>query len=387
LLKKTKYLLMMLVATCVAASSLYAQSSSTIGTEYWFGFMPNKTTVSDRIVLVASSPTPTQITVETYLGDSSRVKTETYTLTPLKFGDTIGTLTIDLTPHLSETHQYERPTYQAVHVSSSAPISLSGYNYKRGSGEGMLILPVTTYGKEYRTLNYPTFRIETDAYPGQFMIISPYDDNTVTITAKGYTENSDGIESHAPGNSWQVNLRKGQTYLVRSSTKYSTNQSMTDLTGSYITSTKPVSVISGHEYTKIDAQYGSTFFEMLPPVESWSKKYYYDNYDPQRKSTVVFVAADTGDFYYTVGTGTSTPVHLNAGDRSEEEQFVGAGLLAITSSNSRFLAYELRRSKDIATDKKNYPPSMTLFTTPDNKAKTRISNQPPPLLSRWYGCS
>jgi hypothetical protein len=368
---------MMLVAAYAATGSLYAQSSSTIGTEFWFGFMPNhnQKQPSDRITLVAASPTPTTITVETYRGDSTSMRTEVYQLIPANFGDTIGSMTIELDPIISETRTYETPVYRSVHVSSNAPISLSAYNYKRGSGEGMLVLPVTTYGKEYRSLNYPTYRGEGETYSGQFIIVSPFDDNIVTIKTKAFTENSSGVESHVPESSWQVQLRKGQTYLVRSSTKLGTN--ITDLTGSHITSTRPVAVISGHQYAKfVNEPFGSTFFEMIPPVESWSRKYHYANFDPERRSTVVIVAADTGQFYFTTES-TSEPDSLFPGQRREEEVFYNEGLYAISSSNSRFIAYELHRSKNITTDIKNYPPSMTILTSPDDRDNMFIQNYPP----------
>lgn len=369
----------MLVAAYAATGSLYAQSSSTIGTEFWFGFMPNHKGPSDRITLVASSLTPATITVETYRGDSTSMRTEVFHLIPTNLGDTIGTMTIELNPMISETRTYETPVYRSVHVSSSTPISLSAYTYKKtGSGEGMLVLPVTTYGKEYRTINYPTYRDADGAYPGEFIIVSPYDDNTVTIKTKAYTQDSSGIETHAPGTSWQVQLRKGQTYLVRSSTKEGTNPTYLDLTGTHITSTRPVAVISGHQYTKLDAPTGSTFFEMLPPVESWSKKYYYNNYDHLRKSTIIIVAADTGVFYYT-SKDRSIGDTLRPGFRHEEEIFpTEGGMYIVSSTNSRFLACELRRSKaESSSGLKNFPPAMTLVTSPNDKDNMFIMNYPP----------
>lgn len=364
----------MLVAACAATGSLYAQSSSTIGTDFWFGFMPNHSSASDRITLVAASSTPAVITVETYIGDSSNTSIATYVVQPTLFGDTLGYTTIELNPQSAEIRLYETPQYRSIHVSSDAPISLSAYTYKRGSGEGMLVLPITVYGKEYRTLNYPTYRSSTEAFSGQFLIVSPFNDNIVTLKTNAYTESGNGTESHAPGSSWQVQLRKGQSYLVRSSTKIGTT--ITDLTGSLITSTYPVAVISGHQYTKLDAQFGSTFFEMLPPVESWSRRYHYANYDAERRSSVVIVAADTGEFYLTTES-VSTPITLFPGQRHEEEVSFNEGLYAVSSTNSRFIAYELRRSKDIATDKKNYPPSMTLLTSPDDRDRMFIQNYPP----------
>ncbi|HEY6172010.1 MAG TPA: IgGFc-binding protein, partial [Candidatus Kapabacteria bacterium] len=380
MVKKAKYLLMMLVAAYAVTGTLYAQSSSTIGTEFWFGFMPNKKGPSDRITLVASSLTPATIVVESYLGDSTSIRSDVYHLTPTNFNDTIGSMTIELNPIVSETRNYETPVYRSVRVSSNAPISLSAYNYKRGSGEGMLVLPVTTYGKEYRTLNYPTFR-ETNGekFSGQFMIISPFDNNIVTIKTKAYTQDSSGVETHAPETSWQVQLQKGQTYLVRSSTKEGTNNNI-DLTGSHITSTRPVAVVSGHQYSKLDAPFGSTFFEMLPPVESWSKRYYCSNYDGVRKSTVVIVAADSGKFWFT-SERESTPFDMVPGQRVEVEIFVeDLGMYIVSSSNSRFLAYELRRSKDNSNGLKDFPPVMTLVTSPndrDNKDSMFIMNYPP----------
>lgn len=336
--------------------------------------MPNHNGVSDRITLVAASFTPVTITVETYLGDSANISKSIYKIQPSNFGDTIGSITIELNPNSAESGIYELPVYRSIHVSSDAPISLSAYTYKRSSGEGMLVLPITTYGREYRTLNYPTYRLETEAYSGQFLVVSPFDDNIVTIKTNAYTENGNGTETHAPGSSWQVQLRKGQSYLVRSSTKFSTT--VTDLTGSHITSTKPIAVLSGHQYTKLDASYGSTFFEMLPPVECWSRRYHYANYDAERRSTIVIVAADTGEFYFTT-ENVSTPITLYPGQRHEEEVFYNEACYVVSSTNSRFIAYELRRSKEIATDVKHYPPSMTLLTSPDDRDKTFIQNYPP----------
>jgi hypothetical protein len=358
------------------ASSGFAQSSSTIGTEFWFGFMPNHSTPSDRITLVAASPTPAKVTVQVFSGDSLSVETKEYQIYPLQFGDTIGAITIDIEPLKAESRLYETPVYRCVHVSSNAPISLSAYNYQRISGEGMLVLPVTTYGKEYRTLNYPTFREGNDAFSGQYLLVSPFDNNEITIQTNGITQNGSGVETHVQGSSWKITLMRGQSYLVRSSTKIGTNPSFTDLTGSHIISTKPLAVISGHQFTKLDAPYGSTFFEMLPPVESWSRKYHYVNYDRERKSTIVIVAADSGEFYLTT-ENVSTPIFLTPGQRHEEEILYNEGLYAVSSTNSRFIAYELRRSRDIASDLKHFPPAMTLLTSPDDRDKLFFMNYPP----------
>ncbi|MES2765641.1 MAG: choice-of-anchor D domain-containing protein [Bacteroidota bacterium] len=137
----------------------------------------------------------------------------------------------------------ETPADNGITVTSEEPISLTVLvSYKR-SGEAFKVIPVEALGKKYYTLSMYQDQSGADYKPGQILITATSNNTAVTYYPTAQTEKV------AAGASKNIILQKGQTYLIEGKIKTglaSHQQKPTDLSGTYIVASKPISVIAGH---------------------------------------------------------------------------------------------------------------------------------------------
>jgi hypothetical protein len=264
-----------LFAAIAPARAQNGQTSS--GTDFWMAFMPNYLNPADNIRIFVASGTTNRVHVDVQ-GGSSGAPSEHFT--EIMTANTVWTLSLP-NPQLAEERTPEKAEYRAVHVYSDNPVSVYGLSNVLTSTESYLALPTSTLGTEY----YPSCFYD-DSYAelgliaplaGEFVIVAPYDNTQVTIGPARTDTRSDatGTISHHTGDIWTVKLNKGQTYLVQST---GLNVGQEDVTGTHIVSTKPVSVISGHQRCRIPVDgHGNSkdlIMEMMPPVGAWGSEYY-----------------------------------------------------------------------------------------------------------------
>jgi hypothetical protein len=285
----------------LAAGSSSAQELSSIGTDFWLGFMPNTQKTADHITLLVSSlyETGNKLIIE-YFGGGNGSASKTTIVVFSKAEKKV----IDLDPILAETRKTETVDYQAIHIHTEKPVSLYGYSYRPTTAEGFLALPTTMFGKNYYAVcqiqNEQNSNLNVNMPEGEFLIIAPYDSTRVTITSSSCTRKESGYKMlHKKNDSWQVVLMKGQTYLVRASADTLSKITSYNLTGSFIRSDKPVAFISGHEGVDNDGENGGGYVaEMLPPIESWQSTYNYlslrtPNPSSDPTTTLLVVAGDS----------------------------------------------------------------------------------------------
>jgi hypothetical protein len=290
---------------------------SSEGTDFWFGFMPNYVHPADYLRAFICSATKSSVNVELFGGGSGvPVNTTRYELTPG------SARTITLPVALCETRVNEIEGYWAIHISASNPISCYGYSEVSGSSEGFLALPTPALGNKYWIASYP----DADPYSpevglvGEFLIVAPFDNTQVTIISSVETRLNSMEDSitHFPGEGWTVTLNRGQTYLVQSLGRH-----FGDITGSYLTSTQPISVLSGHERSCIpispSTSAGEFLMEMMLPVNLWGT----ECFEVPTKSR-----SKAGDFLYVFSgadgnaiqvVGTKTQLALDAGENAERD--------------------------------------------------------------------
>jgi len=254
------------------SSNLYGQGLTNLGTDFWFGFMPNGTRPADYIRVYLASNTVNRVEVSVYGGASGGpAQTYRYDLAP----NTTQTVTLDV--GRAETRLNETPMYRAVHVSSTNPLACSALSEEYSSSDGFLALPTHALSKEYYTSNFNDDMTDTLAIPlaGEFLIVAPYDNTDVQITSVGDTR-PDSLStkiSHHAGIPWDFRLMKGQTFLVQS---IATSKN-SDISGTHILSNRPIALLSGHQACGIrgDITTGlakSHLIEMLQPVDEWGKQ-------------------------------------------------------------------------------------------------------------------
>src|SRR5579883_1135829 len=357
------------------ASLIHAQGGGGInssGTDYWLGFMPNGSPPGISSVhqqLFIATGVDNKVTVS--IGNAGG-KTLTLTAGEVYDYDVSGNMTS--TPEVAVTN--------AIHITSTNPVTVYGYSAwgnPQGIGDspdGFLALPTTAMGRHYMTVNFPDNYVFGQC-PGEFLITSPYDGNAITIKT---TANTKG--GHTAGVPWTITLNKGQTYLVQSpGTDYGNN----DLTGTSISSTQPISVLTGHEISSVPTDYGfsaDNLFEMIPSVDRWGYQYF----DEPMAGKIVcgdyirILSAENGNLITYTGdqSGEHGPVILDSGMYTDITQQTEA--MVFTSTNhKKFIVAQYSYSQGYAGDPGQSDPWMVLFTPQEQFEKTMIFRTPSSL--------
>jgi len=218
------------------------------GTDFWLAFTPNYSNGP----LLFLDITGTENTTGT-VSCSAIGFTQNFTIT----ANTITRITIPNSAQLTTSGIIQS---LGVHVVSLKNVTVYGANRITASTDSFLGIPVAALGTNYLTLSYNGLAA---SYASNFAIVSPYDNNVVTITPKSATDNS-----QPAGVPFNITLNQGQTYLVKSS-------STTDMSGSVIQSSLPVAVFAGAGCVNIPAGFAACdmIVEQMPPLSAYGNKF------------------------------------------------------------------------------------------------------------------
>ncbi|HET6401416.1 MAG TPA: choice-of-anchor D domain-containing protein [Candidatus Kapabacteria bacterium] len=362
--------LLLLAPVWLAPSTFAQQGQTSSGTDFWLGFMPNGAGAGNTGVyedLFIASGTDNKVTID-ITGNGAR----TLTMTAGQVYD------YALSDYM--TWKPDTATTNAIHVTSTNPITVYGYSAwanPEGIGDspdGYLGLPLPAYGTEYYTMNFPDNSVFGNM-PGEFLIISPYDNNTVTITPAAETK-----AGRPAGVPWNITLSKGQTYLVQSP---GTNFGANDLTGSLIQSTKPVAVITGHQITSVPSD-GPTsadnLLEMIPSVDKWGTQYF----DMPMSGKLIagdylrVLSAQNGNQITYTGLSVQRNITLDSGQYEDIAQ--NTEPLILTSTNhKRFIVAMYSYSQGMYGDPGYSDPFLVLFTPREQFEKGVLFRTPTSL--------
>jgi len=340
-----------------------AQNNSSAGTDYWLGFMPNgnpgTTNVHEELFIASGVNNSVTITVP-------GIGQQTVSIAAGQIFDD------DVSGSMSSVP--EIPLNNAIHITSTNPVTVYGYSdWDNGGGigsspDGYLGLPTTAYGTSYFTMNFPDNNVFGNM-SGEFLIISPYDTNVVTITPAAGTK-----MGRPAGQPWSVTLAKGQTYLVQSP---GTNGGSNDLTGSRITSTKPIAVITGHQISSVPplgASSADHLLEMIPSVDKWGTQYF-DM--PMAGRTIVgdYIRVLSGENGNQITYNGAGPLQLDSGKYADiTNQTVP---MVFTSTNhKKFMVAQYSYSQGFDGDPGQSDPFMVLFTPQEQFEKEMIFRTP-----------
>jgi hypothetical protein len=198
-------------------------------------------------------------------------------------------------------------TQKGVVITSDKPISVYVLSAKTFSSDGYLAIPTSAWGRRYMPVCYFDFKESNtrDTWAGGFVVIAKDDDTDVTILLRGEgggigrTRNGKRI-----GERFTINMRRGETYQIMGD---GTTRGDFDLTGSLITSTKPIGLISFHSRTMVPNQGNfngrDPLYEMIPPVSAWGKKYVSVEYNRNGSNNM-----GKGDYYRILAAEDGTVV-------------------------------------------------------------------------------
>ncbi|HBB26248.1 MAG TPA: hypothetical protein DCZ59_08290 [Bacteroidetes bacterium] len=165
----------------------------------------------------------------------------------------------------------EVPSPASIHVVTSHDVSLYAVLRSPKSSDAWLVLPTDALSTDYMVASYTSDIVQelfsARAYPSQFVVVSTEDSTTVNIELS--TDRSD----RRTGSKRSIQLQRGQSYLVQA---YINNRRRDDLTGTLISSSKPVVVIGGHRRSQVPVLLPSAsrdlLAEQMPGLETWGRR-------------------------------------------------------------------------------------------------------------------
>ncbi|GIV53739.1 MAG: hypothetical protein KatS3mg039_0257 [Candidatus Kapaibacterium sp.] len=302
-----------LVVVSGVSARLWAQGADTAaryrilnseGTEFWLCFMKN---FREEDPNKPGSYEPASLEVFITAEDDADVLLE---IPALGFrhslrikGGTIGS--VPITPE-AELDTFPRIKNRALHIQSTAPISVYALNHRIQTTDTYLALPVSVLGTEYRAFCYS--KLSAVLAP-LFAIIATEDDTQVEITPTTPT-----TDRHGAYERYTITLDRGQVYQVRAQ-YFATGTG--DLTGTLIKATKPIAVFSGHTcaYVPPGTKACNHLVEQLPPISAWGKQYYIGKLRGRSRYTYRILASQDRTRVFKDQTLIAI---LNAGEYYEE---------------------------------------------------------------------
>jgi hypothetical protein len=263
--KKIIFVLAMLM---ISASTGNAAPDSK-GTDFWLTFPQNYFGDPQLTLFIA--------------GDTATTGTVTGPgMTPTNFSVTPGTVTVVNIPPSAELTTSDTVENKGIHVTAQNEVTVYGLNHITATTDAYLGLPTDILGTEYIVLAYSTFGPE-------FAIVGTADTTTVTITP------SADAGSQTAGVPFNINLNQGDTYQLQSFGD--------DLSGTIITSDKPIAVFGGAICADIPPSAGACdhVVEELSPTETWGKSFV----------TVPLATRANGDTFRFLASADGTNVTVN----------------------------------------------------------------------------
>jgi hypothetical protein len=191
---------------------------------------------------------------------------------------------------------------KGIHVTAVSPVSVHVVSENVNSADGYLGLPTPGLGTNYYIMSYAS--AASGGYDGtgsEFAVVATQSATTVTITptAAGATK--------AANIAFTVLLNAGETYQL-------SNPANADMTGSHVTSDKPIAVFSGHRCADVPTGVGYCDYlvEELTDVSIWGKTFHTSQFSGRARYTVRVIASQNGTTFTTVPAGLISGT-LNAG--------------------------------------------------------------------------
>ena len=225
-----------------------------------------------------------------------------------------------------EVREYEKPVLKGIRLTADKPLNINVLNGKRFSSDGFYVLPVSAWGKEYVAASFYDFK-EFDEWAGGFCVLSQEDGTLVTITLRGEGSlDAATSEGSRIGDQVTIRLDEGEVYCVIGDGQ---TRGEFDLTGSSISSTKPVGVWGFHQRTTIpniliNGNGRDHLVEMLYPVPMWSNKYVAVGFNREATNP-----SARGDLFRVIGSEDNTKWNYKYYDQTTKAlQGLGGGVLA-----------------------------------------------------------
>lgn len=266
--------------------------ASNTGTEFYLTFHPNSGTDSsgNYLMVYVSSMYETNVTMEIPdLGLKETQRTQAY-----------GVICFKIKPNEGQLYSkdYSQPPLpeqvwkgRAIKITADDPIICYGVSRFVNHSDGFMALPVSVLGMNYQVASYADPSSNTGQWqPSYTSIIGAHDNTSVTFRMGGcescYALKEDGTNLGF-NQTIRRTLNKGDVWLIPGFGPYN------DLTGSTITSNKPVAVISGSFCANIPSAIASCDYtiEQEIPTYTWGTKYFVSPIIKRKQHSIIKIFA------------------------------------------------------------------------------------------------
>ncbi len=236
-----------------------------------------------------------------------------------------------------------------VHVEAENDVAVFGLSTRQKSTDTYLAYPTNVLGTTYRAVGYYPLPNQDNAFVSQFDIVGTEDHTTVVISL-----NADTYGGHHNGETFSVEIQKGDVYQVQGSQLLGKKS---DLTGTLVTSSKKVGFFIGHSCAQVppEVSFCDQLLEMEPPVPSWGRQFFVGRFQDKEQYVMRVVANEDNT---QVFVNNRLVAKLLAGEFYEDNHMVENAL--VTSSKPVLIA-EYAQSSD-ADSIKVGDPFMLLIT-------------------------
>jgi hypothetical protein len=265
---------------CEGACSPIALGETYVGCDYWPTVTGNMVSQAYDFAVAVSNTTgvPAEVTID---GGALTVA-DVFTVAPnsvaIRRLPWVAALKLCLGQSWSNCQtghpNSARANAGAYHLRSKVPVTVYQFNaldyFKAGAPENSytndasLLFPSNAWRDKYYAATWP----QTANLSPSLIAVTAYQDGTmVTLTSKATTIAEGGAPAFTAGAPQTVALNKGDVLQV--------GTAAADMTGSYVTSDKPVQVIAGHYCANIPDGFGycDHLEESMFPVDALSNRY------------------------------------------------------------------------------------------------------------------
>lgn len=280
---------------------LFSQTSSTLGREFYFSYLPNTgVDESYEISVFLTSEVNSSGTIEVIGSDWS----EEFTLIAN------NTLRIDIPAEFRLT-AHEIIESKGVYVSTLADVTAYAYNHMAGSSDGSMLLPLPSLDKEY-IIN--TWKSDLNAFDDhtQFSVLSANDETEIEITFSTDVM-YDGVKLHDAGEVLNLTLDRGE--LIYFESEIDLTGTIVRIVGDGAVNCNKLAVFAGNKNFKTFSQgeVGTDHvYNQLYAVRDWGREYFVVQHETRETADPVSVLASEDNTLLEI-TGVP-PVMLNRGE-------------------------------------------------------------------------
>ncbi|MGY6741323.1 MAG: PKD domain-containing protein [Cecembia sp.] len=342
--------------------------STTIGREFFVGFMENHRVTPNRIdiaTLLISAEEDAEGFIE-YPNNRITFSIKSGEQFVYEF-PTTGVDVIHRSSRIVED--------KGVYVFSNGNIAVHAFNFRERSADGTVVLPLSSIGKDYWvTSHYEQFAEGTNPgsnrnFESTLLIVATENDTKIEILLSA--QSLDPIPVPA-GSTLNIELNRGESYQIKA---------VGDLTGTRVrvvgsseNDCKNIAVFGGNKMTSVgrdceDASTGDHLFQQIYPTFSWGREYIH----------IPLAGRTSGEMVKVLAAENNTKVFVNGQERAN----INAGKFTTFSFGRDELA-SITADRPIAVTvfAKSYKCNIQVGPSASNGDPTMITLSPNPQMVR-----